>query len=263
VCFIIIFLIFSFSALFGEEVRGGVVSGQTADGMPVVDPLVAGALYQIFYQVDRLLTREGIIYWIDAGTCLGAERHQGLIPWDGDVDIAIAPGEERKLHTAKLRRALARVGLRMEPHLLGYKVFARQDHPLGCQYRSIRWYQKSPGLDIFTTREELRAGELVYSYKTEYSRAHWPDVYYRRSEVFNSEGKQRRVAFGPLTVNGLWNATAVCHRLFGDSCFTEGYQQYDHINEQPIESIPVKLTDFRPPAYQEWEGLPHLLSNNY
>lgn len=40
-------------------------------------------------EIGDLLQKHGIPYWVDCGSCLGAYRYGGVIPWDFDVDMGI------------------------------------------------------------------------------------------------------------------------------------------------------------------------------
>ena len=40
-------------------------------------------------EIVKLLTDAGIPFWVDCGTCIGAYRYGGVIPWDNDLDLSI------------------------------------------------------------------------------------------------------------------------------------------------------------------------------
>ncbi|MCC8369687.1 MAG: LicD family protein [Rickettsia endosymbiont of Oxypoda opaca] len=54
-------------------------------------------LYQLMKDTHEILTKHNIPYWIEGGTLLGAVRHQGIIPFDDDLDIGVMHDNEIKL----------------------------------------------------------------------------------------------------------------------------------------------------------------------
>ena len=59
-------------------------------------------MLHILEVVDGICRREGIPYWLDAGTLLGAVRHKGFIPWDDDMDICILKKDYKRFKKAAL-----------------------------------------------------------------------------------------------------------------------------------------------------------------
>lgn len=70
--------------------------------------------------VVDILKRENIPFWIDCGSCLGAYRYGGVIPWDWDIDIAVlAPDFEN------IKRALSA----LDPEKYAVQDWSGRDRP--------------------------------------------------------------------------------------------------------------------------------------
>lgn len=44
-------------------------------------------LYRLYKEIDVICRRHNIEYYLAGGTCIGALRHKGFLPWDDDMDL--------------------------------------------------------------------------------------------------------------------------------------------------------------------------------
>lgn len=48
-------------------------------------------------KLDEVCKRHNLIYYLAYGSCLGAVRHKGFIPWDSDIDVLMPIQDAKKL----------------------------------------------------------------------------------------------------------------------------------------------------------------------
>ena len=105
---------------------------------------------EILSEVDLICNRNGITYWIDSGTLLGAVRHGGFIPWDDDLDICILRKDYRRF--CKCMRTSLNSPYRLYcidgdcsgythkwPRIVNEKAHVVRLMPDGCERRENLW----------------------------------------------------------------------------------------------------------------------------
>lgn len=62
-----------------------------------MDEDIKEVLLNLLLTLDRVCNKYNLRYYIAFGTCLGAIRHKGFIPWDHDIDVLMPIADVKKL----------------------------------------------------------------------------------------------------------------------------------------------------------------------
>lgn len=106
-------------------------------------------------ELDKICKDHGLTYFLVAGSALGAVRHQGFIPWDDDVDIALYEDDYKKFIKILLETKSEKYVLHCKEtdynYIFGFpKYRAREGNFLGCfPARGALYKYKGYGIDVF------------------------------------------------------------------------------------------------------------------
>jgi len=86
------------------------------------------ATLPLLEEFDQICTEQGMPYWLDYGTLLGAVRHKGFIPWDDDLDVSMESADVEKLVDLLHQRYAGRLEVLWHRDGNQLKIRSLQDH---------------------------------------------------------------------------------------------------------------------------------------
>lgn len=179
----------------------------------------------MIYDMHCILSFYNIKYWAIGGTLLGAIRHKGLIPWDDDGDIGIMKNEEKNF--LKLKNIFKKCGYTIREHFVGYKIFyTKRKKMKGFNY-------SFPFIDVFIYKQ---IGTKIKSASSEVRKT-WPKDWFTSSQL----KKLVLHPFGMFKIYCPVNPQRYFKTLYGKDWNTVAYREYDHVKEEEVERVKVKL----------------------
>ncbi len=104
-------------------------------------------LLDILVFIDDVCRRHGINYWLSSGTCLGAIRHGGFIPWDDDIDVEMLDADYKRFIEVMKSESNDRYVLQTPENDPGYRL----------THAKVR--------DLASFVEESCGGDINYRYR--------------------------------------------------------------------------------------------------
>lgn len=209
--------------------------------LPRIDPKEVGLFYSLLIKMDHIFKQHGLPYWATCGTLLGAVRHQGMIPWDDDLDIAIFAKDIPVLEG--LKEALAESGLEMcyNPRFEIYKIYFKTGQPI-LQKNGHAYPWTYPFIDVFPLIELERKYTYIYS--------GWqkkcPEDYFTEEDL---NFPLPTLPFGPLMLTVPHHYLEYITRVYGEDWNDVAYVQYSHKIEEHLQKIKVDLINRSSPLY--------------
>ena len=195
--------------------------------VPVMSDSLASFMYKMTHDFKTIAEEHNLHYWIIGGTLIGALRHQGLIPWDDDIDIAIKSSDLDLL--LQLEERFRGLGYVYKKVFFGYKIVAK-DMP------EPNW------IDIFIY---VKDGDN-YVLEDQHAKDCWP------KEVFTAESVNNRVLykFGDDYLYGPGHAVEFLNRAYDKKWNHEGKFQTLHTNNSSSKGKKLQTWVLQQHEYQ-------------
>lgn len=183
-------------------------------------------LLEMLKQFDAFAKENDITYFVSAGTCLGAVREKGFIPWDADVDVLLPMNMYKKCESLLLNNSynnrikwLSYKNNNEAPNLMGriYEVDAKIDN-----------LEKYPYIDLFALagmpNDEKKQEKLMKKSLFNY-RVYWIK---KRKYNFSLDRKKSRIGFVLQKLLFLY-PSSMCIKEFEREMAAFDYEESDYV----------------------------------
>lgn len=249
-----------------------------AIGSMLLSPTEAMQLYKLLHIADTVLVNNGIEYFAWAGTLLGSERHDGIIPWDDDVDIIIHDCQVKKFLTKEVIACFnaKNVNVLHEKHPESIYHLYLEENPLNLQDTPISvtisqlfqknntkfnngrpFYESKTCIDVFVFKTRSKRAESTCKDKSTTINASsreekeetqvWEPRFrkYKGKDCISTDEVYpiQRSSFGTFKVNTFAKTDVYLKRMYGETCLSSALiSQYHAIknrsNIQIIKNTP-------------------------
>lgn len=105
-------------------------------------PVNRNQLFKAFDILMQITKEENIPFFLSEGSLLGSYRHHGLIPWDGDIDVAVPAASRQGLVDAFQKK-------NYKDWAMATKYPTHKIYPVNGGETRAHWPWKTPFVDIF------------------------------------------------------------------------------------------------------------------
>lgn len=192
------------------------------------------------YALGRLLAQVfdqfNLHYWSCGGTTLGIVRHQGLIPWDDDLDLCILQENEEKF-CKEIIPYLNQCQVTVQPaNCVGYRLF----HQLESEEIEDQLVNyKYPFCDLFVMKINKNKVEIA----DVSGKVIWPNETYQVKNILHPV-KRKFADFELCCPN---NPEEYLCQTYGQDWFQVGEtQNYLHTQRQYINTVKFDIVSYEP-----------------
>ncbi len=201
------------------------VGAPTSEIVPKTCPEKIDQVYDLMKMFDNLCRKNGILYFAEGGTLLGAVRHKGIIPWDDDADVGILAHDEEKL--LALLEDMKKEGIVLvgDPKTRYHYQLFFDKKTLESKYHTDE--KNAANLDIFIFRK-TETGKIQNDNET--MQQLFPYDYLLEQDL----DEMIDYPFGPgekaFPIRGIKNAHDYLKRNYGPDCLDYGIQSHSHMH---------------------------------